>query len=137
MGPSLRVVALFLLAIHPVDAADQVGVATTYVDNAVACPKERYAGAELQAAHRSLPCGSLARVQNVRNGRSVVVRIVDRGPYVPGAIIDLTPAAARAIGSEGRATVVVTPLVSPGKPQDARFGPWRLWDYRAGAFGEP
>ena len=65
----------------------------------------------LTAAHKSLPFGTLVRVTNTRNARSAVVRINDRGPYVKGRIIDLTPAGARAIGVDGLAQVDVT-LVS-------------------------
>jgi rare lipoprotein A len=49
----------------------------------------------------------MVRVTNTRSGRSVIVRINDRGPYVRGRIIDLMPAAARAIGCEGLAPVAV------------------------------
>jgi rare lipoprotein A len=52
----------------------------------------------LTAAHRSLPFGTRVRVTNLRNGRSTVVRINDRGPYSGGRIIDLSAGAARAIG---------------------------------------
>jgi len=52
----------------------------------------------LTAAHRTLPFGSKVRVTNPRNGKSVVVTINDRGPFVRGRIIDLTPAAAHALG---------------------------------------
>jgi rare lipoprotein A len=52
----------------------------------------------MTAAHRSLPFGTLIKVTNVRNGRSVVVRVNDRGPYAKGRIIDLTRAAAKKIG---------------------------------------
>jgi rare lipoprotein A len=55
----------------------------------------------LTAASKSLPLGTHVRVTNKRTGRSVVVRINDRGPYVQGRIIDLMPAAAHAIGSSG------------------------------------
>jgi rare lipoprotein A len=58
------------------------------------------------AAHRTLPFGTKVRVINKTNGRSVVVTINDRGPFVHGRIIDLTPAAAHAIGLSG--TVLVT-----------------------------
>jgi rare lipoprotein A len=61
----------------------------------------------LTAAHRSLPFGTRVRVTNRSNGRSVVVRINDRGPFVHGRIIDLTPAGARAIGMDGLAKVSV------------------------------
>ncbi len=61
----------------------------------------------MTAAHRSLPFGTMVRVTNKRNGRSVVVRIDDRGPFVRGRIIDLTPAAAHALGFSGLAHVTV------------------------------
>ena len=51
----------------------------------------------LTAAHRSLPLGTRVRVTNLENGRTVVVRITDRGPYVPGRLIDLSHAAAKAL----------------------------------------
>jgi rare lipoprotein A len=61
----------------------------------------------LTAAHRSFPFGSKVRVTNRRNGRSVVVTVTDRGPFVRGRIIDVTPAAARALGFSGVAQVTV------------------------------
>ncbi len=70
---------------------------------------ERFNQHEYTAAHPSLPFGTLVRVTNVRNGRSVVVRITDRGPRKRGRIIDLSAAAARAIGlkSSGWAPVTI------------------------------
>jgi rare lipoprotein A len=59
------------------------------------------------AAHRTLPFGTRVRVTNKNNGRSVVVTINDRGPFVQGRIIDLTPAAARAIGFSGLVPVTL------------------------------
>ena len=61
----------------------------------------------LTAAHRSLPFGSHVRVTNHANGRSIVVTINDRGPFVRGRIIDLTPAGARALGFSGLASVTI------------------------------
>lgn len=63
----------------------------------------------LTAAHPYLPFGTRVRVTNLRNGRSVVVRINDRGPYVGGRVIDLSYAAAQAIGmvSAGEAPVSI------------------------------
>jgi len=55
----------------------------------------------LTAAHRSLPFGTKVRVTNNNNGRSVVVTINDRGPFLRGRVIDLTPAGARALGFSG------------------------------------
>ena len=59
---------------------------------------ERFSAGAYTAAHRSLPFGTRVRVTNTRTGRSVVVRINDRGPFVGGRSIDLSTGAARAIG---------------------------------------
>lgn len=56
---------------------------------------ERFDPEELTAAHRTLPFGTIVRVTNLRNNRSIAVRITNRGPFVRGRIIDLSPAAAR------------------------------------------
>ena len=61
----------------------------------------------LTGAHRTLPFGTQVRVVNERTGRSVVVRINDRGPYAHGRIIDLSQAAAQTIGLSGVAKVVL------------------------------
>ncbi len=61
----------------------------------------------LTAAHRTLPFGTMVRVTNNHTGRSVVVRINDRGPFVRGRVIDLTPAGARALGFSGLADVTL------------------------------
>lgn len=59
------------------------------------------------AAHRTLPLGTRVKVTNLRNGRSVIVRIMDRGPWVRGLLIDLSKAAARRLGFTRRG---VTPV---------------------------
>ena len=58
---------------------------------------ERFDVDALTAAHKSLAFGTVVRVTNLNNGKSVTVRINDRGPYVGGRVIDLSPAAARRI----------------------------------------
>jgi peptidoglycan lytic transglycosylase len=63
---------------------------------------ERFDMTELTAAHPTLPFGTQVRVTNPKNGRSVVVRINDRGPYVGARIIDLSRKAAELIGMESR-----------------------------------
>lgn len=63
---------------------------------------ERFDMTELTAAHRTLPFGTLVRVINPRNGRSVIVRINDRGPYAGQRIIDLSRTAAELIGIKAR-----------------------------------
>ena len=71
---------------------------------------ERFTGTGLTAAHRSLPFGTRVRVVDEHTGRSVVVRINDRGPYRHGAIIDLSRASARALGVSGTARVTLVSL---------------------------
>ena len=58
-------------------------------------------GGGLTAAHRTLPFGTRVRVTNQKTGRSVVVRINDRGPFIRGRVIDLSRSAARAVGISG------------------------------------
>lgn len=73
------------------------------------------------AASKTLPLGTEARVTNLRTGRSATVTIQDRGPYVKGRIVDLSPATAQKIGitpKEGVAKVEVEPIALP--PRDAR-----------------
>lgn len=72
--------------------------------------------ADDNAASRTLPLGTKARVTNLETGRSAVVTIQDRGPYVEGRIVDLSPATAEQIGlskKDGLAPVEVTPLTLP------------------------
>jgi len=68
---------------------------------------ETYDMYKLTAAHRTLPFDTMVRVTNLNNGKSTVVRITDRGPFVEGRIIDLSLAAAREIESVGPGVVPV------------------------------
>jgi|ERR1700733_565754 len=77
----------------------QSGIASTYCDYRTASGEHMNCGA-FTAAHRSLPFGSIIHVR-AANGHSVIVRINDRGPFVRGRIIDLSPAAARALHMNG------------------------------------
>jgi rare lipoprotein A len=76
------------------------GIASVYSGGRTA-NGERASPRQLTAAHRSLPFGTMVRVTSRASGRSVVVRINDRGPYVRGRVIDLTPAAASVLGFSG------------------------------------
>ena len=99
--------ATMLLAFTPAAEA-QRGLASVYAyHGGRTADGERMQPGAMTAAHRSLPFGTQVRVTNARNGRSVVVRINDRGPFVRGRIIDLSPAAAHAIGVSGVAPVTV------------------------------
>jgi rare lipoprotein A len=78
----------------------QVGTASWYGDNFEGKPTasgEPYEMHEMTAAHLTLPLGSYVKVTNLRNGRAVVVRVNDRGPIVPGRIIDVSYGAAQAL----------------------------------------
>jgi peptidoglycan lytic transglycosylase len=79
----------------------QSGIASIYSGR-------RTANGSLTAAHRSVPFGTMVRVTNKKNGQSVVVQINDRGPFVGGRIIDVTPAAARVLGFSGLAPVTLS-----------------------------
>jgi rare lipoprotein A len=85
------------------------GIASVYSGGRTANGEVAAAGG-LTAAHRSLPFGTMVSVTNTRTGRSVVVRINDRGPFVRGRVIDLTPAGARALGMDGLAPVTLAVL---------------------------
>ena len=90
-------------------AMAQSGIASVYAYSGgkTASGEKAHPGG-FTAAHRMLPFGTKVTVTNKRNGRSVTVRINDRGPFVRGRIIDLTPAAAHALGFSGLAPVEVT-----------------------------
>ncbi|MGE0004446.1 MAG: septal ring lytic transglycosylase RlpA family protein [Parvibaculaceae bacterium] len=87
------------VAVHtsaPVEA--QVGLASYYKSGRLTASGERFNPNGYTAAHRWLKFGTIVRVTNLKTGRSVVVRINDRGPFVSGRIIDLAYGAAKAVG---------------------------------------
>ncbi len=91
--------------------AVESGIASIYCfRNGRTASGERARPFILTAAHRTLPFGTLVEVTNRRNGRSIVVRINDRGPFVKGRIIDLTPAGARALRFDGLTPVTLRVL---------------------------
>ncbi len=77
---------------------------------------ERFNMHDLTAAHKSLPFGSMVRVTNLSNGKKVVVRINDRGPYIKGRIIDLSLGAAKEIGLLKKGVTNVRIEVFEGDP---------------------
>jgi rare lipoprotein A len=129
-----------------VDAADLEYVRThaaLYQETGTASwygpPYDRHLGANgqifdqnmLSAAHRTLPMGSLLRVTNVATGQWTVLRVTDRGPFVTGRVLDLSVAAAKAIGVwlPGTATVEIEVFAAP-KP----IGEGGRWCVQVGAF---
>ena len=106
----------------PVDLAkaDQLGHASWYSLPAnITANGEHMDPNELTAAHRSLPFGTRVLVENLSNGRSVVVRINDRGPFIGGRIIDLSKAAAASIGMINAGTAKVRVTTTDGGALDA------------------
>jgi rare lipoprotein A len=93
---------LYSTASLPMRLVEESGIASVYAFSGEETANgETATPVSLTAAHRSLPFGTLVRVTNNLTGDWVVVRINDRGPFVDGRIIDLTPAGAQAIGSDG------------------------------------
>jgi rare lipoprotein A len=89
-------------------ARAETGTASVYAySGSKTASGERANPGGFTAAHRTLKFGTHVRVTNRRNGRNVIVRINDRGPFVRGRVIDITPAAARALGFSGLAPVKV------------------------------
>ena len=74
------------------------GVASFYTEGQQTASGEKFNTNDLTAAHPTLPFGTRLRVTNVATGRSVTVRVNDRGPYVPGRVVDVSHSAANALG---------------------------------------
>lgn len=84
------------------DAFQQCGKASWYKLGGMTASGERANPKGLTAAHRTLPFGTLVDVTNLSNGRTVTVRINDRGPFTKGRVIDVTLAAAQELGFVGK-----------------------------------
>jgi rare lipoprotein A len=107
---AIAAVAVGVIVFGPVSSfSAQSGIASVYSveSGSKTASGERLNPGTLTAAHRTLPFGTKVRVTNKHNGRSVIVTINDRGPFVRGRIIDLTPAGARVLGFSGTVPVTV------------------------------
>lgn len=107
--------------------SQQEGLASVYgkhFNGQTTASGERYDSRALTAAHRTLPLGTQIRVTNLENGKSVRVRINDRGPHVRGRIVDLSSSAAAALGfSTGIARIRVEILSRPARGDWNASGP--------------
>ncbi len=113
---ALRAGIFAAVAVLPFAAANaQTGVASHYSELSTTASGRSYSSGAMVAAHRSHPFGTKLRVKNLRNGRSVVVTVVDRGPFVKGRIIDLSKGAANALGFSGLQRVEVAVIGKGGK----------------------
>jgi rare lipoprotein A len=111
IGRSLAAICFCLTVAGPLagTAQAETGVASVYgYDGQKTANGERANPRGLTAAHRTLPFGTMVTVVNKKNGRHVTVRINDRGPFIRGRIIDLTPAAASQLGFSGLAPVTIS-----------------------------
>jgi len=110
-GWLVLVASVLAIAMFSVEAdARQCGGASWYGDKFAGkrtASGVRFNPNDMVAAHRSLPFGSRVRVTDRRSGRSVSVKIVDRGPHVRGRVIDVSKAAARKLGFKRRGTARV------------------------------
>jgi rare lipoprotein A len=122
-----KLVALAGLSERPIKSSvvsglsfEPSGIASVYSDKDTASG-ERMNPKAMTAAHRTLPFGTKVTVINHGNGRSEVVRINDRGPFVRGRVIDLSPAAALALGVDGLASVsLIVGGIDGGEPPNRK-----------------
>jgi rare lipoprotein A len=121
--------------VHGKPVSTEIGMASWYgpYNNRRAADGSVYDGTGMTAAHRTLPMGTTVRVTNLENNQSVMVRITDRGPFVPGRTLDLSLAAAKAIGvyRMGVARVKVEAFAHNGADPAGR------WCVQIGAFIDP
>ena len=113
--------AAYSVATLPAEAGSQCGRASWYKLGGKTASGERNTPNAMTAAHRTLPFGTRVKVENLKNGKYVVVRINDRGPFTGGRVIDLSRAAAQQIGmlSSGTARVRLTAVDGKGSLRGA------------------
>lgn len=117
LGVSVWLAAVCAVASGAVFPPAQKGLASVYsehLNGKLTASGERYESGSLTAAHRTLPLGAEVKVTNLDNGKSVRVRVNDRGPHVQGRIVDLSSRAAAALGMHsGVARVKIEILTQP------------------------
>lgn len=97
-------------------AADQVGIASWYgtqEQGRLTANGERFDQRKLTAAHRTLPLDTKVKVTNLENGKTIEVRVNDRGPYIPGRVLDLSTQAAKMLGMEKEGLALVRIEILP------------------------
>ena len=104
-----------VLAASASGAYAESGMASIYRSGGHTASGERQNSGAFTAAHRTLPFGTMVQVTNTINGRTIIVRINDRGPFFPGRIIDLSRAEANQLGFSDLAPVALVVLPVPVK----------------------
>jgi rare lipoprotein A len=113
---SLAAICLICLPLASSPVHAQSGIASVYAYKSEKTANgERVRPSDMTAAHKTLPFGTRVKVVNLKNGKSVTVRINDRGPFVRGRVIDLTPAGAKALGFSGLTRVTLVTQHLPRK----------------------
>ena len=124
----LAAIAAFAIlcgTISQADAAAQTGKASYYKHGKRTASGERFNAADYTAAHRTLPFGTRVLVTNLKTGKSVIVRVNDRGPFIKSRIIDVSYGAAKVLGitAAGVATVKIVPLQKAAAPAPVPAAP--------------
>lgn len=110
INPGYLVLAFALLVPECASAAAETGLASRYSDLSKTASGRKVSAKDLVAAHRTLPFGTRVKVNCPKTGKSVIVTIVDRGPFIAERIIDLSTGAAELLGLVGLEQVSVTIL---------------------------
>ena len=108
------------MALTPIDTASgsETGIASRYSSLSKTASGRRAAARDMVAAHRTLPFGRRVQVENLKNGKSVTVIIIDRGPFVKSRIIDLSSGAAEILGLADLQRVRITVVVQGRRSLD-------------------
>jgi len=126
-GPKVRYVDSMF---EPIPAGEEYGVASFYTAGWFGIGEwtadgKRFHQYEMTCAHKTLPIGTFVRVTNLKNGRTTIAKITDRGPYVKGRIVDLSKTGAKQIGilNSGVTEVKLEVLVlRQSRPATAAYG---------------
>ncbi len=116
--------------IRPMNSINQVGTASWYGrrhTGQITATGERFNPQAMTCAHRTLPLGSVVNVTDITNGKSVSLRVNDRGPYIKGRIVDLTEGAARKLGDGAKGGLMLVSLktISIANSPRQRTTDWR------------
>lgn len=123
--PAVASTALFTAAgatapdLAATKVVDQVGLASWYDQGRLTASGERFDPRKLTAAHRTLPLDTKVKVTNLENGKSVEVKVNDRGPYIAGRVLDLSSEAAKKLGMTKEGLALVRIEVLPDQLADA------------------
>ncbi|MFO1132371.1 MAG: septal ring lytic transglycosylase RlpA family protein [Hyphomicrobiales bacterium] len=113
------------VSVNHAEAAAQTGKASYYKHGKRTASGERFNAGDYTAAHRTLPFGTRVLVTNLKTGKSVIVRVNDRGPFVKNRIIDVSYGAAKVLGMTGAgvAMVKIVPLQKTAAAAPAPVAP--------------